>query len=234
MAVSKPYGLPMFDQSGREPHSLEKYLPQLAEIVGVPYLHQVHRLDKTTSGVLLLATTDEMRVKLIRLFKRRMIDKRYWAIVRGVPRPSQGEVRPGRGMQYNGIVMLGGPLRFFRQPPSSGIIDIPMSEGRLPDGRYRMTIQPVLGSSERGGKRRRPRSLRGKDLYPAVTEYRTLQSFLNVSLLEVRPVTGFRHQIRAHLGFGLGCPVIGDHKFTHIEEVGKPQVLMRKIMETYR
>ena len=33
------------------------------------------------------------------------------------------------------------------------------------------------------------------------------------SLLEVTPVTGFRHQIRVHLADGLMCPVVGDYKF---------------------
>ena len=105
MALSKPYGLPMFDRTGCEPHTVEKYLPDLAAHCGVPYLHQVHRLDKTTSGVLLLATTREMRTRLVELFRRRMIDKRYWAIVRGVPEPQEG------------------------------IVDMPLAEAKLPDGR---------------------------------------------------------------------------------------------------
>ena len=90
VAISKPYGLPMFDQTGREPHTVEKYLPELAESLRVPYLYQVHRLDKTTSGVLLLASSKDMRKKLVELFRRRVIDKRYWAIARGVPEPKEG------------------------------------------------------------------------------------------------------------------------------------------------
>ncbi len=186
MAINKPYGLPMFDQTGKEPHTVEKYLPQLSEALGLPYLYEVHRLDKTTSGVLLLAASEDMRRRLVSLLRQRKIDKRYWAVARGIPEPEKG------------------------------IIDIPLSEARLPDGRSRMTVQPV--------GMRTSRRARAKGVLPAVTEYRVLQSFLHMSLLEVRPVTGFKHQIRAHLGFGLGCPVLGDHKFSNLEEMGKPQV----------
>ncbi len=43
-----------------------------------------------------------------------------------------------------------------------------------------------------------------------------------------------RHQIRAHLGFGLGCPVMGDHKFTQIGEIGKPQKLSGETLHRLR
>ena len=32
-------------------------------------------------------------------------------------------------------------------------------------------------------------------------------------------------QIRAHLGLGLGCPIVGDHKYEHAAEIGPPQKL---------
>ena len=53
VAIQKPYGLAMFGEDLQ--HSVEKYLPALAESLGCQTLHQVHRLDKITSGILLLA-----------------------------------------------------------------------------------------------------------------------------------------------------------------------------------
>ncbi len=111
----------------------------------------------------------------------------------------------------------------------SGIISITLCEGVLPDGRRRITVQPdysgVQSEELYGNKQKRlHRSLRKVDFFPAVTEYKVLKTNVNTSLLEVKPITGFKHQVRAHLGLGLGCPILGDHKYSHIVDIGKPQV----------
>jgi 23S rRNA pseudouridine1911/1915/1917 synthase len=46
----------------------------------------------------------------------------------------------------------------------------------------------------------------------AVSEYRTLESFPEHTLLEIHPLTGRTHQIRLHMQF-LGCPVAGDQVY---------------------
>ncbi|MEO1337108.1 MAG: RluA family pseudouridine synthase, partial [Myxococcota bacterium] len=48
-------------------------------------LYPVHRLDRPTSGVLLFTKSSEAAALVQRAFRYRHIDKRYWAIVRGVP-----------------------------------------------------------------------------------------------------------------------------------------------------
>jgi 23S rRNA pseudouridine955/2504/2580 synthase len=52
----------------------------------------VHRLDRDTSGVLVVAKRREVAAKLGRAFQTRSVRKVYWALVKGVPKPSQGKV----------------------------------------------------------------------------------------------------------------------------------------------
>lgn len=52
----------------------------------------VHRLDKDTSGLLLLARSTAVAARLTRAFKDKQVQKTYWALVVGVPVPPQGKV----------------------------------------------------------------------------------------------------------------------------------------------
>ena len=53
----------------------------------------VHRLDRDTSGVLVLAKSAPAAAELGKLFRSRDLEKIYWAVVLGQPRPLEGEVR---------------------------------------------------------------------------------------------------------------------------------------------
>ena len=52
----------------------------------------VHRLDRGTSGVLVVAKTEAARSGLVEVFKRHDVDRRYWAIVDGVPVPASATI----------------------------------------------------------------------------------------------------------------------------------------------
>ena len=54
--------------------------------------HLVHRLDKETSGVLVLARSANMAAKLTSAFKTRSVHKVYWAVVAGTPQPLSGKI----------------------------------------------------------------------------------------------------------------------------------------------
>lgn len=56
-----------------------------------PY-HLIHRLDKDTSGVLLLAQTEEVRKAMIELFREKRVKKSYLAIVAGHPTKAKGRI----------------------------------------------------------------------------------------------------------------------------------------------
>ncbi|MBP5343662.1 MAG: RluA family pseudouridine synthase [Alphaproteobacteria bacterium] len=54
--------------------------------------HLVHRLDKETSGVLVVARTTVAASKLTAAFKGRDVHKVYWAVVKGVPKMARGKI----------------------------------------------------------------------------------------------------------------------------------------------
>jgi 23S rRNA pseudouridine1911/1915/1917 synthase len=70
---------------------------QLAGRGGAERLGIVHRLDKDTSGVILIAKTDEAHEKLSRAFAERAMKKFYRALCRGIFRKASGEIREAIG-----------------------------------------------------------------------------------------------------------------------------------------
>lgn len=57
-----------------------------------PSLELVHRLDKETSGVLLFAKSHAYFEKMVQIFKEKLVDKEYLALVDGVPHKKQGTI----------------------------------------------------------------------------------------------------------------------------------------------
>lgn len=102
--------------------------------------------------------------------------------------------------------------------PAEGIINIPMAESKI-GSRVRMTLKPIY--DEQTSLCLRKSTLRTST---AITEYRVLDTKGNAALVELQPHTGVRHQIRCHLGFGLNCPVLGDHKYSHITKFAPQKV----------
>jgi 23S rRNA pseudouridine955/2504/2580 synthase len=90
LVLNKPMGLAVQGGSGTVRH-VDGMLDALRERDGQrPRL--VHRLDKDTSGVLLVAKTRLAAAALAKTFRSRAARKTYWALVVGVPKPPQGRV----------------------------------------------------------------------------------------------------------------------------------------------
>ena len=110
IALNKPPGLPTQGGSKQTRH-----VDGLAEALKFGYEEKprlVHRLDKDTSGVLLLARTREVAKALTTAIRHRETRKIYWALVAGVPTPYLGEIRfglmkaPGHGHMGEGEKMI--------------------------------------------------------------------------------------------------------------------------------
>jgi 23S rRNA pseudouridine955/2504/2580 synthase len=90
MVLNKPMGLSVQGGSGTYRH-IDGMLGALQDRHGQrPRL--VHRLDKDTSGCLLIAKSRFAAAALAKTFRSRAARKIYWALVAGVPRPRQGRV----------------------------------------------------------------------------------------------------------------------------------------------
>ncbi|MFN7003299.1 MAG: RluA family pseudouridine synthase [Roseinatronobacter sp.] len=94
IALNKPPGLPSQGGSGQGARHVDGLSPALMfDYKERPVL--VHRLDKDTSGVLLLARTPRVARKLAEAFRHRATRKIYWALVAGVPTPAKGTIKYG-------------------------------------------------------------------------------------------------------------------------------------------
>ncbi len=163
IVVNKPAGMVVHPGAGNAQDTLVNAIlhrwPEIAQVGEAERPGIVHRLDKDTSGVLILARNETAYNWLVRQFKSRKTKKTYLALVDGQP------------------------------PTPAGRVEAAI--GRDEKNRQRMAV--VYGD-------------KGKN---AITEYHTLETYADHTLLEVQPLTGRTHQIRVHMAF-LGCPVTGD------------------------
>ena len=95
--IDKPAGLAVHAGAGRSRGTLVNALVdrfrQLSTLGGPLRPGIVHRLDKSTSGVLLVAKTDEAHAQLAEQFRRRHVEKRYLALVHGRLPRAQDTIR---------------------------------------------------------------------------------------------------------------------------------------------
>ncbi|KAM8817956.1 LOW QUALITY PROTEIN: pseudouridylate synthase RPUSD4, mitochondrial [Rhynchonycteris naso] len=94
VVINKPYGLPVHGGPGVQ-LCISDVLPILAKILHghkAESLHLCHRLDKETTGVMVLAWEKEVAHQVQELFRTRQVAKKYWAITVHVPVPSAGVV----------------------------------------------------------------------------------------------------------------------------------------------
>jgi len=121
----------------------------------------VHRLDKETSGVLIVARNEVAHRTLNLAFENRQIQKIYHSIIIGVPTENE--------------FVINQPLKVDGDRKHRTVVDIE----------------------------------KGK---PARSAISVIELFENHALVSIKPVTGYTHQIRAHLSAS-GYPLLGDRLY---------------------
>jgi 23S rRNA pseudouridine955/2504/2580 synthase len=137
IVLNKPYGLAVQGGSGTRRH-IDGMLEALAARDGTrPVL--VHRLDRDTSGALLVAKSRKMAAELGEIFRSRRAKKIYWALVEGVPKPAQGRISmflaKGEGM---------GEERGPRGAGSAGLERMRIAKHGEKDARHSLTLYAVV------------------------------------------------------------------------------------------
>src|SRR5258706_5729269 len=102
LVLNKPPGLVVHPSAGHEEHTLVNALlhhcaGQLSGIGGVARPGIVHRLDKNTSGCLVIAKNDVTHLALAEQFAERQVEKVYQALLCGELPQRTGEIRAGIG-----------------------------------------------------------------------------------------------------------------------------------------
>jgi 23S rRNA pseudouridine955/2504/2580 synthase len=180
--LDKPFGLAVQGGSGMTRH-IDGMLASMPNERGDrPML--VHRLDRDTSGVLLVAKTRKIAADLGAIFRSRQAKKVYWALVEGVPKPPQGRISlylaKGEGM--GSALRDAGPKR------------------RSPEARAPLEKMRVASHGD-------------EDARHSVTYYATVDKAApRLAWLSMKPITGRTHQLRAHCE-AIGHPIVGDPKY---------------------
>jgi 23S rRNA pseudouridine955/2504/2580 synthase len=124
LALNKPAGLAV--QGGtKTTHHIDRLLSAWGEGLQRPRL--VHRLDRDTSGVLLLGKSPVAAAKLSGAFARRRAQKTYWAIVAGAPRPPQGLIEMHlvkKGVGDRELVVPADPKEMGAEPADTEYVTV--------------------------------------------------------------------------------------------------------------
>jgi 23S rRNA pseudouridine1911/1915/1917 synthase len=148
-----------------------------------PFLEAAHRIDRRTSGVVLFGKSHKAVSALDAAFRAHRVRKTYWAVPDRDPEPPTGRLIH----------------KLVRDPRKNRTLAVPYKGDTSPwQGAVGTQLHPATAVTL-------PKEL-------AILDYRMIGRSDRYGLLEILPLTGKTHQIRAQLA-AIGCPLRGDLKY---------------------
>jgi 23S rRNA pseudouridine1911/1915/1917 synthase len=172
----------------------------------------LHRLDKDTSGIVALARTERSRRHIVRQFNDHTIMKRYLAVVQegaATWTKPRTDFAVTKRLASGDSIAVDRSFLFAASGDEEYLLDGPIQ--RDPDDRRRCIV--------------------GEDGQQAITQLKVCITEHGYALLEVHPITGRTHQIRAHLA-ALGYAIVGDQLYAG-PEISSQATLSRQFLHAY-
>ena len=187
IVIDKPAGLASVASAGVKGRTCFSELRRTHRTV-----RAVHRLDRETSGVMLFALEASVHEELVELFRSRDVDKRYLALVPGVPSPRQGTIdRAISDQGARAVLRRGGQPAQTRYRVLQNLGSVSVVEARPITGRHNQIRlhfaaigHPLIGERKYA---------RGKD---SPVRFRRV-ALHAVSLAFVHPRTGHKVRVKA-------------------------------------
>ncbi len=211
IVIDKPAGMVVHPAPGNYSGTLVNALlhhcrGQLSGIGGVERPGIVHRIDGDTSGLLVVAKSDKAHQHLSKLFAAHDIERKYIAIVKGIPIPPAGMISTmmGRSMQDRKKMAVLGPFdpkrpedaesrgkhaithyKMIQQGQGVSAIECVLETGRTHQVRVHMAHigHPLIGDQTYGRRRK------SRNLGPAEADFNR-QALHAASLAFTHPVSG--------------------------------------------
>ncbi|HLA77182.1 MAG TPA: RluA family pseudouridine synthase [Vicinamibacteria bacterium] len=169
LVVDKPAGLVVHPGAGQHGgtlvNALLHHVKDLSGVGGVLRPGIVHRLDKGTSGLMVVAKDDETHRALTAQFAGRTVEKEYLALVHGVPARAEGEIKAaiGRDPVHRKKMSVRAPrgreartrYRLTEALDGAALLRVCISTGRTHQIRVHLASlgHPVAGDATYGGTR---------------------------------------------------------------------------------
>lgn len=208
IVINKPVGMVVHPAAGNHQNTLVNALlshcQDLSGIGGVKRPGIVHRLDKDTSGLMVVAKNDHAHQALSNQFADRSLSRIYYAVVWGLPSPTAGTIegnigRSTRNRQKMAVVPYGGrtAVTHYRVIKPFGVeaslVECTLETGRTHQIRVHLTAinHPIVGDPTYGSrthpviKRQALHAKIIKFLHPTTSKSMTFESDLPEDMIQL-------------------------------------------------